>query len=168
MTSTLSMEAIVARLEEQIAYHREQEALHAKQAAHHGERQASHAAELAALTGSLEAFRSATARASELANREPVPRAAPVPEAVSGQALDIGRKPSLARMVQRVIEAHPAGEPFGTAHVTAEINRRYADRLRRPVKPKMVSIALRRMATASQLRTLRKGRPHHEALYARE
>jgi len=71
-------------------------------------------------------------------------------------------------MVQRVIESRSAGESFETNYVTMEINRRYGDRLRRPVRPKMVSIALRRMAAAGQIRMLREGHPHHEALYARD
>ena len=167
MTSTLSMEAIAARLEEQIAHHREREAFHAEQGAYHGEHQALHAAELATLTATLEAFRTSTAKATELASRLIVPPL-PTPEPLANKALDIGRKPSLTRMVQRVIESRPAGEPFGTNYVTAEINRRYGDRLRRPVRSKMVSIALRRMAASGQIRTLREGRPHHEALYARE
>lgn len=165
MTSTLSMEAIVARLEEQIAHHRERESFHAERKAHHGERQALHAAELATLTATLEAFRSSVAKAAELADRpvtEPTPEAAAAPP-----SLDIGRKPSLTRMVQRVIETRSPDEAFGTNAITEEINRRYGDRLRRAVKPKLVSIALRRMAASGQIRALRQGRPHHEALYAR-
>ncbi|HKI00819.1 MAG TPA: hypothetical protein VKK31_02450 [Thermoanaerobaculia bacterium] len=165
MTSDLSMDAIVARLEEQIAFHRERESFHAQQGAYHQEHQSLHAAELAALSTSLEAFKTATAKAAELASRTVIPSADLEP--LAGQALDIGRKPSLTRMVQRVIESRPAGEAWGTAYITYEINRRYGDRLSRPVKPKMVSITLRRMAAAGKLRTVREGRPHHEALYGR-
>ncbi|HEV2856448.1 MAG TPA: hypothetical protein VHC97_26915 [Thermoanaerobaculia bacterium] len=164
MTSTFPMEAIVARLEEQIAHHRERESFHAEQGAYHGEQQALHAAELATLTATLEAFKTSATRAAELASRNFVP---PALEAAAAPSLDISRKPSLTRMVQRVIESRPPGEAFGTNAVTAEINHRYGDRLRRPVKPKLVSIALRRMAATGQIRTLREGRPHHEALYAR-
>jgi hypothetical protein len=162
---TVPMEAIVARLEEQIAHHRERESFHAERKAYHGEQQALHAAELATLTATLEAFKTSVVKAAELAGRTvatPTPEAAAVPP-----SLDIGRKPSLTRMVQRVIESHPPSEAFGTNVITQEINRRYGDRLRRPVKPKLVSIALRRMAAAGQIRALREGRPHHEALYAR-
>lgn len=81
--------------------------------------------------------------------------------------MDIGRKPSLTRMVERVIESRPPDESFGTNYITAEINHRYGDRLRRPVKAKLVSIVLRRLAATGRLREVRKGRPHHEALYSR-
>lgn len=167
MTSTLSMDAIVARLEEQVAYHRERESFHAERGAHHQKHQALHAAELATLSSSLEAFKTATAKASELASRTSIPLSSG-PEPLSGQALDIGRKPSLTRMVQRVVESRPAGEAYGTAYITWQINQRYGNRLRRPVRPKLVSIVLRRMAASGRLRTVREGRPHHEALYARD
>ena len=70
-------------------------------------------------------------------------------------------------MVARVLEGMSAGAPFGTAAVTAELNRRYQERLRRPVAERLVSIVLRRMLDAGSLRSVREGRPHHEALYAR-
>ena len=169
MTTALSMEAIVARLEKQIAHHREREAFHAEQGTYHGEQQALHAAELATLTSTLEAFKTSTAKAAELAARDiappvPTPTAEPLRAATS---MDIGRKPSLTRMAQRVIESRPPDEAFGTNYLTAEINHRYGDRLRRPVKPKLVSIVLRRLAATGRLREVRKGRPHHEALYSR-
>ena len=169
--TALPMEAIVARLEAQIAHHREREAFHAEQGAYHGEQQALHAAELATLTSTLEAFRTSTAKAAELAARDiapPVPSAAAAEPLRAATSMDIGRKPSLTRMVQRVIESRPPDEAFGTNYLTAEINHRYGDRLRRPVRPKLVSIVLRRLAATGRLREVRKGRPHHEALYARE
>ncbi len=168
MTTTLSMEAIMARLEEQIAHHRKREAFHAEQGAYHGEQQARHAAELATLTSTLEAFKTSTAKAAELAARDiTTPAPSPSEPLRAATSLDIGRKPSLTRMVQRVIEARPPDEAFGTNYLTAEINHRYGDRLRRPVKPKLVSIVLRRLAATGRLHEVRKGRPHHEALYAR-
>ena len=164
---SFSIEAIVARLEEQIAHHRGREAFHSEQGAYHLERQALHAAELQTLTSTLESFKTVTAASLDLASRQTAVPAA-VSQPLSGKDLDIGRKPSLTRMVTRVIESRPPGEPFGTSAVTAEIQQRYGERLRRPVKPKLVSIALRRMAADGRLRALREGRPHHEALYARE
>ncbi len=168
MTTALSMEAIAARLEKQIAHHREREAFHAEQGAYHGEQQALHAAELATLTSTLEAFKTSTAKAAELAARETAISVPSLAEPLrAATSMDIGRKPSLTRMVQRVIESRPPDEAFGTNYLTAEINHRYADRLRRPVKPKLVSIVLRRLAATGRLREVRKGRPHHEALYSR-
>jgi hypothetical protein len=164
------MEAIVVRLEKQIAHHRERESFHAEQGAYHGEQQALHAAELTTLTSTLEAFKTSTAKATELAARDLVVAPAlstPAEPLRAATSMDIGRKPSLTRMVERVIESRPPDESFGTNYITAEVNHRYGDRLRRPVKPKLVSIVLRRLAATGRLREVRKGRPHHEALYAR-
>jgi hypothetical protein len=165
MPSELSLTAIVARLQEQIAFRRDREAFHAEREVHHREQRALHAAELETLTASLEAFQATAATAVELASRNVIPPPA-APKAAVPDA-DVGRKPSLTRMVTRVVELQPAGESFGAAAVTAEINRHYGERLRRPVKDKLVSIILRRMLAEGTLRSVRKGRPHHEALYAK-
>lgn len=163
MTATVPMEALVARLEEQIAHHRDRESFHAERKDYHGEQQALHAAELATLTATLEAFKASTAKAAELAGRTVT---VPAPETAAA-SLDIGGKPSLTRIVQRVVETHLPNEAFGAAVITAEVNHRYGDRLRHAVKPKLVSIALRRLAAAGEIRVLQEGRPHHEALYGR-
>jgi len=155
-----SFDSIVARLEAQIVQDREQEALHAQHEAFHRERRTHFAAELEKLTAILEAFRTAADTALDLARREALPPSPPSP--------DIGRrKPSLTKMVARIVEVKRLGDVFGTAAVTQEINRHYGERLRRPVKPKLVSIVLRRLAAGGRLRTVQPGRPHHEALYGR-
>jgi hypothetical protein len=164
MPSSLSLEAIVARLEAQIEFHREREAFHAQLEAQHGEQRAAHAAELETLTSNLAAFRAAAATAVELAAREvalPSPPEPPVPDQ------DVGRRPSLTRMVARILEIKSPGDVFGTAAITREINHHYGKRLHRPVKQKLVSIVLRRMHVAGKLRQVREGRPHQEALYAK-
>ena len=165
MPSELSLAAIVAKLEEQIAFRRDREAFHTEREAHHREQRALHGAELETLTASLQAFQATASTAVELASRNVVPSPAPPQAAVPDP--DIGRKPSLKRMVTRIVELKPAGESFGTAAVTAEINRHYGERLRRPMKAKLVSIILRRMLTEGALLSVREGRPHHEALYAK-
>ena len=159
----LTLETMVSRLEAQIAFHREREAFHGAQETVHREQRAVHAAELEALTTNLETLKTAAATAVKLVSR---PGAAlPPPESVTD--FDVGRKPSLRLMVLRVVESRPAGEVFGTAAITAEVNRRYQNRLRRPMKEKVISITLRRMLDTGALRLVREGRPHHEALYAR-
>ncbi len=70
-------------------------------------------------------------------------------------------------MVTLVVESWPAGEPFGTAAIASEIATRYRDRLRKGVDPRMVSVHLRRLLASDKLVSIRKGKPHHEALYAR-
>jgi hypothetical protein len=164
MASSPALEEITARLEAQIDYHREREAFHARLETEHREQRAQHAAELEALTSNLAAFKAAAATAVELARRE-VPLAPP--PAPSAPSQDIGRRASLTHMVTRVLEIKPSGEAFGAIAVTKEVNLHYGKRLRRPVTTKLVSIVLRRLHHEGQLRQIREGRPHHEALYAR-
>ena len=52
--------------------------------------------------------------------------------------------------------------------MTAEVNRRYGAHLRKPAGEEQVAIVLKRMADGGRLHKLRKGRPYHEAIYARE
>ncbi|MBW8874237.1 MAG: hypothetical protein JF614_04685 [Acidobacteria bacterium] len=149
MTSDTSVAAILANLEAQIAVHRQQKELHA--------------AELETLTQSLATLRAAAAVAQELADRPGIaiqPLAAPDP--------DPGRKPRLSRMVTLVVESWPAGQPFGISGITAEIHRRYKDRLRKPPDPRMGSVHMRRLLAAGRLAAVRGSRPHHEALYTRQ
>lgn len=163
MPSPLSLEAIVSRLEAQIAFHRQQEAFHAEQEGVHRDQRAHHAAELEALTQNLVVFREVASTAVDLASRPGPPEAAPSPPPDP----DAGHKITLTRMVTRIVEGKTPEEVFGTAAMTAEVNQRYRDRLRKRVSERLVSIVLRRMLAAGQLRSVREGRPHHEALYAR-
>jgi hypothetical protein len=165
MPSELSLTAIVERLEAQIEHHHEREAFHAEQEAHHREQRAVHAAELEALTSNLTAFKAAAAMAVELARREVVAFASSPEPPVPDQ--DIGRKPSLTKMVTRILEVKAPSDVFGTAAIAQEVNQHYGKRLHRPVKEKLVSIVLRRMHAAGKLRQAREGRPHQEALYAK-
>jgi hypothetical protein len=159
-SSQTSLESVVSRLEAQIAFDKEREVFHAEQEVFHRDKRAVFAAEIEKLTGVLEAFKTAAATAAELETRA----AAVTPPKPS---LDIGRKASLTAMIRRVLEIRPAGDVFGTNIITAEVNRHFRERLRRPVKEKLVSITLKRLSRQGELRQVRAGRPHHEALYAR-
>ncbi|HSG40035.1 MAG TPA: hypothetical protein VLE27_10390 [Thermoanaerobaculia bacterium] len=157
------MTRIVATLEAQIAAHREREAFHSEQEAVHRQRREDHAAEIEALSRKLEMFQAALREATDLASRGlPVAYAPPPPPDP-----DEGRKISLARMVMRVIEAKGTDESFGISAITAEVNQRYRTRFKKPVDPRQVSVVLRRMLREARLRSVREGRPFHEALYAR-
>jgi hypothetical protein len=162
MSSPLSLDQIVSRLEQQIAFHREKEAYHAGQEGAHRDQRALHAAELETLTQSLEALKAIGATAASLASRS-----LPTDPAASPPDPDAGRPLTVAQMVARVVEARGPEEVFGPNLVTQELNRRYQDRLRHPVPERVVSVNLRRLLDAGRLRALRKGRPHHEALFAR-
>jgi len=162
MTPDASLAAILANLEAQIAVHRQRKEIHAQQETEHRQQKELHAAELETLTQSLATLRAAAAAALELADRPGIavqPLTAPDP--------DPGRKPRLSRMVTLVVESWPAGQPFGISAINAEVHRRYKDRLRKPPDPRMVSVHLRRLLAAGRLAAVRRGRPHHEALYTR-
>jgi DNA-binding transcriptional ArsR family regulator len=163
MAKDVSLAAVVANLEEQIAVHREREAFHAQQEAQHQQQREHHAAELATLTHNLEAFKAAADAAVGLAVR---PGAAT--RLLPAADPDPGRKPRLSRMVALVVESWPAGEPFGITAIAAEVASRYRDRLRGGVDPRMVSVHLRRLLADGKIVSIREGKPHHEALYARQ
>lgn len=111
----------------------------------------------------LEMFQAALREAADLASRGlPVVVASPPPPDP-----DEGRPISLARMVSRVIETRGADESFGISAITAAVNQRYRARFKKPVDPRQVSVVLRRMLREGRLRSVREGRPFHEALYAR-
>jgi hypothetical protein len=165
MTTDAPLSAILANLEAQIAQRRELEAFHAQQETHHGQQRQLHAAELEVLTKNLETFRAAAAAALDLADR---PGTSTLASATPAPDPDPGRKPRLSRMVALIVESWPAGQPFGVSNVTAEVNRRYRERLRKGADPRMISVHLRRLLAADRLTAVQPGRPHHEALYARK
>jgi hypothetical protein len=163
MPTDVSLVALVSNLEEQIAFHRERETFHSQHEAQQREQREQHAAELELLTRNLEALKTAAQAAVELAGR---PGAAARP--LTAADPDPGRRPRLSRMVALVVASWPAGEPFGLGAITDEIAGRYRDRLRKGVDPRMVSVHLRRLLADGKLVAVRRGRPHHEALYARQ
>src|SRR5262245_22181354 len=126
-----SIGEVLASLETQAAFHREREAFHAGYEARHREQRTAHAAELEEILRRLEAFRSAAAEAVDLAER---PGAAP--STASPQDEDFGSRsrPRIRRMVELVIADRETDEPFGPLGLTEEVNRRFGQRLRRPVK----------------------------------
>src|SRR5829696_7542255 len=116
MALNLSLSEILVNLEKQIESLREQIGLHARQEEHHREQRALREAELEGATTHLESFRSVAVVAVDLDFPVAVPAAPPPAE-------DLGRHPTLARMVERVIADRPEGEPFGPKLVVKEINR---------------------------------------------
>ena len=72
-----------------------------------------------------------------------------------------------SRFIRAVVESRPDGEPFGASGVTAEVNRRFGDRLRNPVDTRSASDVLRRMSSERKIHLVRPGKAFSEALYAR-
>jgi hypothetical protein len=71
-------------------------------------------------------------------------------------------------MAELVIGEKGASERFGPVGLTEEVNLRFGERLRRPVKAGQISTVLRRLHRKGRIHLVRKGRPHWEALYVRE
>jgi hypothetical protein len=161
-----SVNEILEKLEEQVAFHAERESFHAAQEAIHGEQRSSHATALEEARSRLEAFRAATAGAIELADRDAPPRPTGLPN-LDEEDLGSASKPKVGRMVSLLVEAKEADERFGPVGLCAEVNERFKDRLRRAVSVAQVSIVLRRLHQRGLIQLARPGRPYLEALYAR-
>ena len=162
MSSDLSVARVLAKLEARATHHREQQAFHAQQETHHREQKALHEAELEKVNSNLESFRSAAATAVDLASQ-------PAAEPSFSTSLDIesgwGRL-MVSRMIRVVVESQPiGGEPFGGADIAEEVNKRFADRLRRPIDSRTAGDVLRRMRREKRIHLLRMGKPFYEALY---
>jgi len=162
MSSEMSVARVLAKLEARAAVHLEQQAFHAQKEAHHREQREQHEAELAKVNANLETFRSAAATAVSLA-------AQPAVETPTSTSLDIesgwGRL-MVSRMIRAVVESQVfGGEPFGGSDVVEEANKRFADRLHRPIDSRTAGDVLRRMRREKRIHLVRRGIPHYEALY---
>ena len=78
------------------------------------------------------------------------------------------RKLSTSYLATRVIEGKGPHEPFGPKDVAAEINRRFAARLRRTVNVRQVSMALRWMVDTGRIVRTEKGHQRRQSMYTRE
>lgn len=163
MSSKLSVEEVLSHLEERALFHREQEAFHTEQEIHHGEQRTLHAAELAKVLQNLEAFRTVSAVAVDLAR----PVAKPAPAAAAEEPLPEEGRVKISRLLRRVVESPAFEEPFGPTALAAEVNRRFASHLEKPVGVRAASDVLRRMLTEGEIKLAREGRAFHEALYSR-
>jgi len=162
MSTSLSINDILARLDTQYAFHQEREAFHAGQEELHREQRELHASEMEALARSLEAFRTAADAAVSLASR------AADHSPKDDTALDTGRRGLLTRLVTQILSEKEGDQRFGIAAVTEEVNRRFTNLLQAPAGPRQVSVLLRRFARLGRIHCVRPGRPHYEALYVRK
>ncbi len=164
MSAKLSIEEVLANLEQRAVFHREQEAFHAQQEAHHREQREGHAAELASVLQSLEAFRTAAAAAVGLTRPVAAP---PVPATVQEEELPPPGRLRVSELIRRIVRSPGLQEPFGPNAVAEEFNRRYAQRLGQGIGSRTASDVLRRMRAEGWVRLARKGKAVHEALYTR-
>lgn len=164
MTTNRTVAELVASLESQLAFYRDNEELHAKQEAFHREQRSLHGAEREKIERALEAFGAAVTGALTLAERT-LARSAPDD---GGADLGSASNPRLGKMVELILAGKGADERFGPVGLSQEMNRRFANRLRRPVDARQISVVLRRLRRLGRIHLVRKGRPHWEALYSRQ
>jgi hypothetical protein len=165
MSANLSVAEILANLERQMAFHKERKDHHAEQEAFHREQGTVHAERYEAVARSYEAFKETAGMAAEIAAHTPVP----APEAPPVEEAPPLRRPvDRARLVARVVGELPAGEAFGPSRLAEEANRRYSRRLGKTVDSRMASGILRRLLAEGEVRLVRKGGSHREALYTRD
>jgi hypothetical protein len=160
VSTHLSIADALARLKAQIAFHTDREAHHTQQEEHHRVERARHAADLEKVTRDFEQLQAIAGTLANLGSRAVLPMTAEMDNLGPG-------KPKLARMVARVLQG-PVPERFGPTWVTQEVEARFGEVLRGRVDSRRVSIVLRRMAQSGRIHQVRRGRPHWEALYARE
>jgi hypothetical protein len=161
MSKSLSVEQMLAHLETRIASLRERRAFHAGQEAHHREHLALYDAELQTVLARFEAFKAAAEAAAEVVRTSAQER--PANEAIP----QFGNRPMVSRLVARVVEGWPEGQELGARAVAAEVNRRYRDVLKKPIRPGTASVVLRRLRKAGRIRQVRPGKALYEALYVR-
>ena len=164
MSTSLSVAEILATLEKRIEHHREQAAFHAEQEVHHREQSTLHLAEMEKISQHFEAFKATALPAADLAQQAGA--SSPAVEEADDLRDFVGKKLQLSKLVIRTVE-RLQDSTFGATRVTAEINRRYSDRLRRPVDNREVSVTLRRLRDSGRLRVVREGKGAHGALYAK-
>ncbi|HWM91782.1 MAG TPA: hypothetical protein VN493_13540 [Thermoanaerobaculia bacterium] len=161
MSLNLSITQLLDNLERRIAFHRDQTAMHARQTEHHREQQALHEAELDKVVQHYESLKALMGAVKDLALA--LPPGLSFPEGDS----DLGPKPKISKLAYRVIQGKPDGETFGLASVTAEINSRFRDRLKKPADRRTVSAALRRLCQRHSIQLVQEGRASHEAVYTK-
>jgi hypothetical protein len=166
MTLKVSVGELLETLERMIAFHREQAALHAREEELHHSQRTLHEAELESATRHFEALKAAALPAAEVALSAPDHTPAVLPGPEEGDE-DVGSNPPLRALISRILKDRTDGEPFGPTAITAEINRRFRDRLDQDADVRNVSAALRRMCRKRQIQAVREGRSYREALYAK-
>jgi hypothetical protein len=163
MSTKLSVAEILAKLEARIEFHRQQASHHVERETWHREQSAHHSAELQKVLARFEAFKATATEAAELAVESVIPQ--PVTAPVDD--LPPGRRFTKAKLIFRVVEDQEKGKPFNATQITAEVNRRFRERLKRPVDKRVVGTALRRLRDAGEIQEVVAGRSFHEAQFSR-
>jgi hypothetical protein len=166
LSSTVSIQEVLAQMEKEMAFHKEQAEHHAQQEVFHRERHAAHASEYEAIAKHYETFKASAGAVAEIAARAAAaaaPKPEPKPAAPPGP---VTRKPP-AQLVARLLAELPAGEDFTPTGIAAEVNRRYRSELKKPLTAPTASTILRRMAADRRIRLVQQGGAHTPAVYRR-
>ncbi|HEX7181538.1 MAG TPA: hypothetical protein VF756_06820 [Thermoanaerobaculia bacterium] len=162
MNPNLSIAQVLAEMEAQIALHESQEAFHAQQEVFHREQRALHAEALARVRERYETFKAGVSAAGEVVQGQP-----PAPPPKVEKEIDASRRGAKIEMVARIVATKGSEETFTSEGVARELNQRFADKLRRPVDARTVSVCLRRLLVDGRLRLVKKGGAYHPAVYGR-
>lgn len=162
MSTRLSIAEILAKLEARIEFHRHQAEHHIAQEAWHREQSTHHSAELEKIVARFEAFKATATEAASLAVESVhLQSIGPVDD------LPPGKRFTKSKLIFRVVQDQEEGRPFNATEVTAEVNRRFRERLKKPVDKRVVGTALRRLRDLGEIREVEAGRSFHEAKYSR-
>ncbi|MES1242913.1 MAG: hypothetical protein ABUT39_14960 [Acidobacteriota bacterium] len=162
MSSKLSIAEVLVDLEAQIDELEKQDAFHAEREEFHHRQRADCAGKLAKIRTKYEAFQAAASEVAEVVRKKaPAPPPAPIlPE-------DPGVRATVSKLVARVVAGKREDERFTASELAMEINRRFPKSLRQPAAPRPVAMALRRLVDQGVAREEQKGKPFHEAVYAK-
>ena len=166
MSTSFSVAEILARLEARITHHEQQVALHQQQEVHHREQSAAHGAELETVRQHFESFKAIALPAADLAG-VPVATTPAGEEKPEDLREFVGKRILVSKLIVRAIARLGDDETFGANRVAAEANRRYQDKLKKPVDARKVSVVLRRLRDAGELHQVKSGGAAHEALYTK-
>jgi hypothetical protein len=167
MSDEPSVKEMLVLLEARIEHHRERKAFHGEREAYHRGQHTLHDAELEKVVQRYEALKGAAEAASEY-SRPPEPEApADAVEEPEAEIPRFGKRPRLSYLIGRVVDRQVEGKEFGARAIAAEVNRRYAEHLDRPVKPSAVSTVLRRLVKSRRIHEARPGKAGREAIYVR-
>jgi hypothetical protein len=164
VSSKLSIAEVLVDLEAQIEELEKQDAFHAEREEFHRGQRADCAGKLAKIRTKYEAFQAAASEVAEVV-RKRAPAPPPPPSPISSE--DPGVRTTVSKLVAQIVAGKREDERFTASELAMEINRRFPKSLRQPAAPRPVALALRRLVDRGHAREEEKGKPFHEAVYAK-
>ena len=165
MSSKLSIAEVLVDLEAQIAELEKQDAFHAEREEFHRGQRSDCAGRLAKIRTKYETFQAAASEVAEVVRKKaPAPPPSP-PSPILPEDTEV--RTAVSKLVAQVVAGKREDERFTASELAVEINRRFPKSLRQPASARPVAMALRRLADQGQAREVEKGKPFHEAVYAK-